>query len=62
MVSMNNETSLADRLKIWRKRRKITQAQAATILQASIDTVRSWEQGKAIPSTVSQQFIFSKGV
>lgn len=36
-------------LRTWRRRRKITQAQAADHLGASLDTYRAWESGRYTP-------------
>ncbi len=37
---------MADRMKAWRKRLDITQAQAADVLGVSVRTYQGWEAGR----------------
>ena len=52
--------SLAKHLANWRKRRNLTQTQAAILLETSIDTYRKWEQGISEPSAITEVGIRSK--
>lgn len=40
---------LGDKIKICRKKRKLTQLELAELLPVSIDSIRRWESGKIIP-------------
>lgn len=41
---------IGSRLRRWRTKRRLTQVQAATLLDVNVDTYRSWEQDKYVPS------------
>ena len=40
---------ISQKLKVWRKARKLTQRGAAVELQVPLETLRRWEQGKNEP-------------
>jgi DNA-binding transcriptional regulator YiaG len=50
----------AVQLKAWRRRNKITQPQAAAVLEVPIDTLRGWEQKKHEPSPRTAAFFIEK--
>jgi DNA-binding transcriptional regulator YiaG len=55
-----NDMNIPAVLKTWRKRRKLSQQNAATILCASISTIQKWEQGVIAPSGMALELIRSK--
>ena len=44
----------------WRKRRKMSQKEAATFLDVAVETFRNWEYGRNTPGAIVQQFIRNK--
>ena len=52
--------SFSTHLAKWRKRRGLTQSQAAMFLEESVDTYRKWEQGVSEPTEATESAVRSK--
>lgn len=53
-------TTLSDRLRAWRRRWRLTQAQAAATLRVPKTTLENWEQGRNRPRGLSLEALVAK--
>jgi DNA-binding transcriptional regulator YiaG len=51
--------SLSERLFVWRKRKDLSQSEAALKLRVSKRTLQEWEQGRAEPRHLAREAITS---
>jgi DNA-binding transcriptional regulator YiaG len=49
MESVKRQMKFPDRLRAWRKKKKLTQEKAAQVLGVPVGTFRDWEQGRYEP-------------
>lgn len=47
-------------LKRWRRRRGLSQSQAAPVLGVPIKTLQNWEEGRNTPGTLARELIAQK--
>jgi len=57
---MNGSPDIASRLAAWRKKRQITQRQAAEHLGISERTLQQWEQGRQSPRGLALRTLLSE--
>ena len=57
---MAKPISIPDALKAWRKRRKLTQNQAALIIGVQKETYINWEYGRNEPQHLAKEAMLQK--
>lgn len=53
-------TPFPQTLKRWRRRRGLSQSQAAPVLGVPIKTLQNWEEGRNTPGTLARELIAQK--
>jgi DNA-binding transcriptional regulator YiaG len=56
----SNVTGLGNKLRAWRERKGLSQAEAAKVLSVGVSTLRHWEQGVTEPQGLAKRALLKE--